>query len=319
MLSSLEMEESIFKYDTEVDLSQRNSSHTLLVELTGENKIVLDVGCATGYLGKALVQRGCRVVGIEANACAAALASRFYEAVLVADLDQVDLTASLSDARFDVVICGDVLEHLKDPQRVLRQMQSCLASSGYILASIPNIAHASVSLALLRGEFRYQEYGLLDSTHLHFFPLEGVRSLFERAGYRLATIHRVERGAFETEILLRQENFPEPVANFALQHPEARTYQFVVQAYPNSPSSAPTRLPKFDGKMLFLTPQGLSRPEESLLLQIQRLSELHGELSELKKKCQHLQSRLHHYENLPFVRTARWLRRKLLGLPGPPH
>ncbi|MFQ5778234.1 MAG: class I SAM-dependent methyltransferase [Terriglobia bacterium] len=313
------MDAPILKYDTEVAVSQGDTPHTLLLELTGENKIVLDVGCATGNVGKGLVQRGCRVVGIEADAGAAALASPYYETLLVADLDQLDITANLPGAFFDVVIFADILEHLKHPARVLRQVRAQLAGGGYVLASIPNIAHASVSLALLRGEFRYQELGLLDSTHVRFFTLEGVRDLFEQTGYRLAGIRRVKRGPFETEIPLKPQDIPKPVLRFALQQPEACTYEFVVQACPDSPPSVAACLPKFNGKVLVTTTQGVASADERLLQEIQRLSEPYRELSQLKQQCRYLQSRLSRYQNLPLLRTARWIRRKLLRLPDPPY
>lgn len=316
------MESSPFKYDLQLDLSQANNSHVLQLELTGQNKIVLDVGCATGYLGEVLVRRGCRVVGIEANPAAAVAASRVYEAVVVADLDQVDLTATLADARFDVVIFGDVLEHLKDPARLLAQAQTLLAKEGYVVASIPNIAHASVSLALLRGEFRYQERGLLDTTHLRFFTLESIRAMFERTGYSLAAVHRSERGPFDTEVGIKPGDFPPPVVDWALQHPEARTYQFVVQARPLSSPASVANLPRFDAKAVAVTLQGTTRLEDNLLRQMQSFYEQERERvryeTQLEQKCADLEGRLRRYQNLPFMGTARWLRRKLLRLPETP-
>lgn len=336
MLSLPRMESSPFKYDLQLDLSRSNNSHVLQLELTGQNKIVLDVGCATGFLGEALVRRGCRVVGVEADPAAAAAASRVYEAVVVADLDHVDLPAALPGARFDVVIFGDVLEHLKDPDRLLGQAQTLLAKEGYAVASIPNIAHASVSLALLRGEFRYQERGLLDATHLRFFTLDSIRALFERTGYSLAAVHRSERGPFDTEVDIKPGDFPQPVVDWALRHPEARTYQFVVQARPRSPSSAAASLPRFDAKVVAVTPQGTARLDDNLVRQVQSIYEqerervryetqleqkcaaLEQKSAALEQKCAELEGRLRRYQNLPFMRTARWLRRKLLRLPETP-
>ena len=323
------MESSPFKYDLQLDLSQANNSHVLQLELTGQNKIVLDVGCATGYLGEALVRRGCRVVGVEADPAAAAAASRVYEAVFVADLDQVDLTATLAGARFDVVIFGDVLEHLKDPDRLLAQAQVLLAKDGYVVASIPNIAHASVSLALLRGEFRYQERGLLDSTHLRFFTLDSIRAMFERAGYTLTAVHRSERGPFDTEVGIKPGDFPQQVVDWALQHTEARTYQFVVQARPRSSPAAPASLPRFDAKVVSVTPRGTTPLQDNLLRQMQSFYEqerervryetqLEQKRVALEQKAGDLERRLRRYQNLPFMRTARWLRRKLLRLPETP-
>lgn len=317
-----------FKYDADVDLSNRESSHSLLVELTGPSKLVLDVGCHTGYLGKALVGQGCRVVGIEADVGAAAVAARAYEAVFAVNLDETDLAALLPGASFDVILFGDVLEHLKDPPRTLRQATALLARDGYVLASMPNIAHASVALALLRGEFQYQERGLLDSTHLRFFTLHSIETLLAQSGYRLDRVRRMQKDIHQTEIPVHPEDFPEAVVAFALQHPEARTYQFVVQAYPNSPSQRPAFLPSLAGKLVCPTSGAAFSPQDTLLLQVQELykrerllgrslQETHLELRALGNKCDELEEQLRRYQNLPFMKTLRWLRRKILRLPEP--
>src|SRR5438552_370565 len=150
------------KYQTEVDLSQTNSSHTQLILLTGLNKKVLEVGPATGYITEALSQRACRVTCIESDAAAAEVASRFCERMIVGNVEELDFSSVFGQERFDVVMFGDVLEHLLDPQAVLVKVVSLLNPDGYVLASIPNVAHASIVLNLMAGEFRYTDLGLLD-------------------------------------------------------------------------------------------------------------------------------------------------------------
>ena len=84
---------------------------------------------------------------------------------------------------FDYVITADVLEHLVDPWRVVANIRPHLKDGGKVIASIPNIMHVSVMRDLLNGRFRYQEAGILDRTHLRFFTLNEIDSLFAGAGY----------------------------------------------------------------------------------------------------------------------------------------
>jgi O-antigen biosynthesis protein len=219
------------KYETEPPLNDGNSSHALILELVGTGKRVLDVGCATGYLAKVLAGRGCEVVGIEVDPDAARRAGEFCEKVLVGDVEKMDLESQLEGDAFDVIVFGDVLEHLKYPARALERLGPFLREEGYVVASIPNVAHGSVRLALLlRGEFRYRRLGLMDDTHLRFFTRESVEQLLEDTGFLITSLMRTMRGIFDTEVEVNREAVPEEVLRAVQRDPEALTYQFVVRA-----------------------------------------------------------------------------------------
>lgn len=218
------------KYETEPVLDDGNTSHALIVDLVGTGKRVLDVGCATGYLAEILARRGCEVAGIEADPDAARRAEEFCEKVLVGDVEEMDLESKLVGETFDVIVFGDVLEHLKDPARALGRLEPFLRDGGYVVASIPNVAHGSVRLALLRGEFRYRRLGLMDDTHLRFFTRQSVERLFEDVGFLITGLMRTVRGIFDTEVEVDRESFSEEVLRSVQQDPEALTYQFVVRA-----------------------------------------------------------------------------------------
>jgi SAM-dependent methyltransferase len=220
------------RYHIEVDLSQENTSHAQLIRLTGRNKQVLEVGPATGYVTKVLQQRGCRVWCIENDAEAAKAAAEFCERMIVANVETVDFKSTFPDERFDVVTFGDVLEHLVDPMGVLMRVKDVLKPGGYVVASVPNIAHASIRLSLLKGQFQYTEMGLLDRTHLRFFTRESLADLFHGAGYEVRAWRRILTDAFATELELQEEDYPPYLREAARADPEAQTYQFVVSAYP---------------------------------------------------------------------------------------
>jgi GT2 family glycosyltransferase/2-polyprenyl-3-methyl-5-hydroxy-6-metoxy-1,4-benzoquinol methylase len=234
------------RYDTEVDLSNHNNSHALLVLLTGFNKRVLEVGCSTGFMTKILQERGCRVTGLEIDPVAARRAARFAERMIVADVEAIEFADVFPDERFDVIVFGDVLEHLVDPLAVLRHSASILAPEGAVLASIPNITHGSVRLALLTGRFQYTAEGLLDRTHLRFYDREGVEALFEDAGYVITDRRQTSLDLFETELGLLPEDHPPFLVDAVREAPDASTYQFLVRAEPVLPSDVPVpaRIPE---------------------------------------------------------------------------
>lgn len=219
------------KYEAEVDPSNRNTSHALIIDLVGEDQKVLDVGAATGYVDKHMVQRGCRVTGLEMNPEAARLAERYCERVIVGDIETLDLDRELVEAPFDVIVFGDVLEHLKDPVGTLRRLRPFLQPEGRVVASIPNIAHGSVRLALLQGKFQYRPLGLLDNTHLRFFTRESVEQLFNEAGFLVGDLERVTIGIFDTEVEVDPTVASKEIIDIIRQDPDSETYQFVLNAY----------------------------------------------------------------------------------------
>jgi 2-polyprenyl-3-methyl-5-hydroxy-6-metoxy-1,4-benzoquinol methylase len=223
-----------FKYTEFQD--NPDSTHSKIVSLVPPATRVLEFGCATGYMTEVLKNRlGCTVVGIEIDRDAAALAEQHAERVIVGDAEKIDYAAELAGEQFDVVLFADVLEHLKEPDDVLRRVRPFVAENGVVIASIPNIAHASVRLALLGGEFRYREWGLLDDTHLRFFTRASIQDLFEESGYVITNWLRQRLDVGETEIDVPP--VPDAVREWLASDPEATTYQFVLRALVSGSSS----------------------------------------------------------------------------------
>jgi len=219
-----------FVYETVIDPGAENNSHAFTLDIVGFNKRVLEVGCATGYFTKALSDRGCQVVGIEYAAEAAAVAEKWAERVVVGDLDAGTVWHELEGEQFDAVTFGDVLEHLRDPLATLRAAARVLKPSGFVVISVPNIAHGDVRIALLRGMFPYRETGLLDRTHIRFFTKIGLQDLIKEAGLVLVDMRRVTMPMFQTELEVNRESVAESTISLILEDPEAETYQFVAKA-----------------------------------------------------------------------------------------
>ena len=106
-----------------IDLENKNSSHTLIVELTGRNKNVLEVGTSTGYISRILRERGNTVTGIEIDPEAGEIARQHCDSMIIGDIEKLDLDAYLAPSSFDVIIFGDVLEHLVSPEDVLKKVK----------------------------------------------------------------------------------------------------------------------------------------------------------------------------------------------------
>jgi 2-polyprenyl-3-methyl-5-hydroxy-6-metoxy-1,4-benzoquinol methylase len=226
------------KYDIEVDLENPGTSHSIIVDLVGHNKTVLDVGCATGYLARVLREHGCKVSGAEVDPDAAGEAEEYLEKVVVGDLDSMDLAAAFPGETFDAIVFGDVLEHLRDPLPTLRQSRTMLAPGGSVIVSVPNVAHGAVRLALLRGKFPYRPLGLLDNTHLRFFTRDGLEDLMHEAGLVMVDTRRSVAGIFETELGIKAEDYDPALVAEIEQDLDATTYQFVVRAVPDNGDQA---------------------------------------------------------------------------------
>ena len=132
------------------------------------------------------------------------------------------------------MIFGDVLEHLIDPGDVLRRAAKWLSPTGYVLASIPNIAHVSILFELVNGRFDYRSLGLLDETHLRFFTKGSIFKLFGEAGLTIESLGRVYVLPEETEFATGFAQVPQELSRVLELNDEATTYQFIVKARPEA-------------------------------------------------------------------------------------
>jgi O-antigen biosynthesis protein len=217
-------------YEVPVDPNAENNGHAFALSLIGYNKTVLEVGCSSGFFTKVLVERGCNVVGIELDPEAAEMAERWAERVVVGDIDEGDVWNYVKDESFDVVLFGDVLEHLRDPLRSLREAVRKIKPTGYVVTSVPNVAHGDVRIALLQGKFPYTDRGLLDQTHLRFFTLETLRKLLAQAGLVVVDTKRVVVPLFQSELGVKLVEVSHQTLDELHADPEVECYQYVMKS-----------------------------------------------------------------------------------------
>ena len=142
---------------------------------------ILDVGAAQGMLGQALQGCGLTIDAIEVNAEWANLARPHYRQVFNSFVEDADLQPN----HYRVVVCGDVLEHVPQPERVLELLMKAATDDATFIISLPNVAHLAVRMMLLSGKFPQMERGILDRTHLHFYTRETAQQMLESVGLRV--------------------------------------------------------------------------------------------------------------------------------------
>lgn len=232
------------RYRVDIEPSNPNDSHFQVVQLVGSGHDVLDVGCADGDVGRLLQETGNRVSGLDRDEEAAEKARADLERVVVADLDTSSLLDHFEAASFDVVVLADVLEHLREPERALREATELLREGGRLVLSVPNVAHGALRLALLQGRWTYTEAGLLDRTHLHFFTRTSLLQLLEGVGLAVDDLRATVADPLGVEVELEPDRIPATLVEWVRHQPDALHYQFVLTARRADPDSEPAPRPR---------------------------------------------------------------------------
>ncbi|HET7515319.1 MAG TPA: methyltransferase domain-containing protein, partial [Gaiella sp.] len=156
---------------------------------------------------------------------AAAAARAYCAEVLVGDVEGMALP--LAPASFDAVVCGDLVEHLRDPVAALARLRPLLRPGGRLVLTTPNVANWAMRLSLLAGRWRYTERGILDRTHAHLFTRKTLVETVEVAGYRILELdHTAPVPLVGTPSVERAAH---AVASL---RPSLFAYQFVLAATP---------------------------------------------------------------------------------------
>ncbi|QSZ40927.1 glycosyltransferase [Sulfurimonas aquatica] len=217
------------KYDCDLNLEDRNSI-SVLVKRVKENSTVLEFGPANGRMTKYMKEQlDCKVYAVEIDEKAAKDASQYTEKIIVDSIENYTWGKEFESIKFDYIIFADVLEHLYYPEKVLNSVKEFLKGDGSILISIPNIAHNSILINLVKNEFNYSPTGLLDDTHIRFFTKKTFDDLIAKTGYFRT---------YETAIFLNPENtefrnsytdLPEEFSEYLKRLSWGESYQYVYE------------------------------------------------------------------------------------------
>ncbi len=189
---------------------------------------VLDVGCYTGATGAYLksVNPDLRLVGLDVVAEALGEARKVYEDVHLVDLDRPGALSCLGGARFDIILLGDVLEHLKQPELALTVLADHLGAEGRIVCSLPNIQFWEAIATIALGRFPRRPAGLFDRTHLRFFTRREALGLFASSNTEVVSMNRNIR-LIEYKPLLFLNRLAAVLKPLLLLFAPYFTYQFV--------------------------------------------------------------------------------------------
>jgi SAM-dependent methyltransferase len=224
-------------YQTGGFVNAPGSVHPLLVSMIRPREVVLEVGCSTGYISEKLKsEKQCTIVGIEVDENAAEIARRRVGIpVFVSSGELPDLPTGYV-GHFDVILCADVVEHTCNPLEFIEHLKRYASPTGRFVFSIPNIAHWTSRINLLRGKWQYTACGLLDYTHLRFFTLDSACRLLEEAGLRVRSVSynsgMIEMYEFLSKKSLRhcRDRLFRMIRYLSKQHPRLFALQFIIEA-----------------------------------------------------------------------------------------
>ena len=180
---------AIQNYENKNDIYFNRVRKDIIPLLPKSNNRILEVGCGTGATLAYLKNNGyCNhTYGIELFPEAMKVAKKRLDYTYEGNIESMQF--SLQESSFDVILCLDVLEHLVSPDKVVSYLHKLLVPGGIIIASIPNIRHISVLFPLVfKGEWNYENSGILDKTHLRFFVKNTAIELMESSGLKLEEV-----------------------------------------------------------------------------------------------------------------------------------
>jgi 2-polyprenyl-3-methyl-5-hydroxy-6-metoxy-1,4-benzoquinol methylase len=229
------MKEKKLNYTYEID-SNSDTAAANILRFVGTQKNILEIGAGPGSITHPLQEiNHCNVTALEIHPDYIEKLKEFCPNVISADLNDPQWSMkNFKNEKFDVVVAGDVLEHLYNPLTCLINMKTLLNNNGYIVISLPHIGHAIISGCLWDGDFEYGDWGLLDRTHIRFFGIKNIQNLIEDAGLKIIDVAFVVRSPEKTEFAKRWSQLPQGFKKEILSNPFAYVYQVVIHAIPKS-------------------------------------------------------------------------------------
>lgn len=171
-----------------------------IVSLVPEGSKILDVGAGNGLLSLCFkkIAKNITIDGVEPSKEAHQLAKSHYRKMYNGYLQ--DFWTVIKQEKYDYIVLADVIEHVVDPEEFLKNIFSKIGKSTKVILSTPNVAFASVRLALLNGRFDYVDSGLLERTHLRFFTVDTLKSLVINCNVGTEKVIHLQRKFDHTEI-----------------------------------------------------------------------------------------------------------------------
>ncbi|HNP89652.1 MAG: bifunctional 3-demethylubiquinone-9 3-methyltransferase/ 2-octaprenyl-6-hydroxy phenol methylase [Microgenomates group bacterium ADurb.Bin219] len=183
---------------------------------------VLEIGCADGFMGEYLMKKKkCSLVGVEIDQKAGKKARARGLEIIEGDIEQPEVYRKLKIfPPFDIILASSIIEHLKEPGQSLVNWKKFLKTNGFLIVTVPNIAHWAARLKILSGKFDYEKYGIFDENHLRFFTEKSFKKLISSAGYKIEFFGIDPVGG----------GFPKISRFLSLFFPKLFAYQMIIKA-----------------------------------------------------------------------------------------
>jgi 2-polyprenyl-3-methyl-5-hydroxy-6-metoxy-1,4-benzoquinol methylase len=220
-------------YEYQVALDA-DSGPARVVRIVGNEKRVLEVGAGPGSITKLLTHvSNCRVTALDIDDDSIKRLASHCEYAYKADLNNPDWPQVLDgNEKFEVVVAADVLEHVYQPLNVLTAMKDFLNEDGYMVVSLPHVGHSVIHACLFDENFEYNDFGLLDKTHIRFFGIKNIQKLFEDARLKIIHAEFVVRKPEHTEFAKLWVKTSKELRDVLIKNPYGFVYQVIVKAVP---------------------------------------------------------------------------------------
>lgn len=159
--------------------------HKSVLTFINEGSSVLEIGCHTGYFSHWIKKKNCKIVGVDIYAPAIKRAEKYLDESFVGNIESEHFYEFIKNRSFDTIVIMHVLEHLIQPDILLKKLRDVLRDEGNIIIVMPNISYWNSRLELFKGNFNYTDTGLMDKTHLRFFNYFTTKSLIYDCNYTI--------------------------------------------------------------------------------------------------------------------------------------
>lgn len=220
-----------------------DSAAAKITHMVGKDRHILELGPGPGAITRILKENACLITALEVDPKAIDLVSQYCEQVYRCDLNDPAWPDTLPEgSKFDAIVAGDVLEHLYDPWSTVSKLQTLLKPEGFLVISLPHIAHSAIVACLLAERFDYQPWGLLDRTHIRFFGMHNIQALFNEAGFKIIEVDFVVRYPEQTEFAPYWRRLSPEAQQSLKTNPFGNVYQAVIKATPYSSAGGSLQL-----------------------------------------------------------------------------
>lgn len=219
------------KYNYDLEMVTPNSNERIIRHIQ-KGKDILEFGPAYGRLTKYLhLELDCNVDIVEIDEESGRVAAQYARTAclgpIAGDIEGMQWKQMLHGRCYDYIIFADVLEHLRHPENVLKEISVFLKDGGMVLCSFPNIAHSSIIISLWNNDFSYSDVGLLDNTHVHFFTRSTFEKMVEDIGYQIIITEEILSEVGSNEVKWNYSNIPSSVEKELKFREEGNIYQYV--------------------------------------------------------------------------------------------